>query len=61
MTEGRQCLLGMAEILHWFWDSVGCGADGLELSLKLYHAGELQLDPQHLMTEAPYAVPVTCG
>ena len=28
-------------------------SDGLELSLKLYHAGELQLGYQQLMTEAP--------
>ena len=27
--------------------------DGLKLSLKLYHARELQLDYQQLMTEAP--------
>ena len=27
-------------------------SDGLELSLKLYHAGELQLGYQQLMTEA---------
>ena len=29
------------------------GSDGLELSLKLYHLGELQLAHQQLMTEAP--------
>jgi hypothetical protein len=28
-------------------------SDALELSLKLYHAGELQLGYQQLMTEAP--------
>ena len=28
-------------------------SDGLELSLKLYHVGELQLGYQQLMTEAP--------
>jgi hypothetical protein len=28
-------------------------SDGLELSLKLYHAGELQLGYQQLMAEAP--------
>ena len=28
-------------------------SDGLELSLKLYHAGELQPGYQQLMTEAP--------
>jgi hypothetical protein len=27
--------------------------DGLELSLKLYHLGELQLGYQQLMTQAP--------
>ena len=30
-------------------------SDGLELSLKLYHLGELQLGYQQLMTEAPAA------
>jgi len=34
-------------------------SDGLELSLKLYHAGELQLAHQQLMAEAPRAGPVS--
>jgi hypothetical protein len=44
--------VGTAETLH-VWDSVGCRAAGLELSLKLYHARELQLRYQQSMTEAP--------
>ena len=32
-------------------------SDGLELSLKLYHAGELQLAYQQLMAEAPTLKP----
>jgi 5-methylthioribose kinase len=34
-------------------DLIEGSSDGLELSLKLYHAGELQLGYQQLMTEAP--------
>ena len=34
-------------------DLVEGRTDGLKLSLKLYHAGELQLGYQQLMTEAP--------
>ena len=33
---------------------VDARTDGLKLSLKLHHAGELQLDYQQLMTEVPY-------
>jgi hypothetical protein len=33
-------------------DLVDARTDGLKLSLKLYHARELQLDYQQLMTEA---------
>ncbi len=36
-------------------DLVDGRTDGLELSLKLYHAGELQLGYQQSMTEAPVA------
>ena len=50
--EGGQCLLGQ---LRLFMDGylVDARTDGLKLSLKLYHARELQLDYQQLMTEAP--------
>jgi hypothetical protein len=37
----------------WFWDSVGCRTDGLELSLKLYHVCDLRLGHQQSVTEAP--------
>ncbi len=44
--------LGTGETLHR-WDLVDARTDGLKLSLKLYHARELQLDYQQSIAEAP--------
>jgi hypothetical protein len=38
-------------------DLVDSRTNGLEVSLKLYHADELQLGYQQLMTEAPSCAP----
>jgi hypothetical protein len=49
-SRGRVVLVGTAETLHgWCTFST----DGLKLSLKLYHANELQLVHQQSMTQAP--------
>jgi hypothetical protein len=45
--------VGTAETLHVWRALVDAGSNGLELSLKLYHAREFQLDYQQLVTEAP--------
>ena len=42
-----------AETLHGWWTLCTPEPMGVKLSLKLYHAGQLQLDHQQLMTEAP--------
>jgi hypothetical protein len=47
-----QCRLGQLR-LFMVWDSAGRRADGLELSLKLYHVCDLRLGYQQSMTEAP--------
>ena len=46
--RGRAVPVGTAEV-----DFLEARTDGLKLSLKLYHAGHLQLDYQQLMAEAP--------
>jgi hypothetical protein len=42
-----------AETLHGLVDLDDARTNDLKLSLKLYHVGELQLDCQQLMMEAP--------
>jgi hypothetical protein len=41
-------------------DLVGARTDGVKLSLKLYHARELQLGYQQSMTEAPHGGKISC-
>jgi len=51
--DSEHCPLGQLR-LSWFVDLLDSRSDALELSLKLYHVGELQLvGYQQLITEAP--------
>jgi hypothetical protein len=57
-SDSEHFCLGRSRDSSWYWDSVARRADGVELSLKLYHGYDLRLGYQQLIAEAPHILSI---